>query len=178
MRVDEVALRLNDEVNSRRAQLILFLLGIKGLLLQFARLAGGIDLGAVLRQGNVGVADVEQRSVFHLLQLRFEPTLRQDSALIVRLRRAVADGDLHVQRYLVVREVVVKGRAQGVAETGLRDAVWRESRRRKKVAGHGIAVCVQHEIDHLSGKIFVEYLSPLKRARLAAKLRKKQKLAG
>ena len=41
-----------------------------------------------------------------------------------------------------------------------------------------LAVCVQHEIDHLSGKIFVEYLSPLKRARLAAKLRKKQKLAG
>jgi len=41
-----------------------------------------------------------------------------------------------------------------------------------------LAVCIQHEIDHLSGKIFVEYLSPLKRARLAAKLRKKQKLAG
>jgi len=39
-------------------------------------------------------------------------------------------------------------------------------------------VCVQHEVDHLSGKVFVEYLSPLKRARLAAKLRKKQKLAG
>lgn len=41
-----------------------------------------------------------------------------------------------------------------------------------------LAVCIQHEIDHLSGKVFVEYLSPLKRARLAAKLRKKHKLAG
>ena len=41
-----------------------------------------------------------------------------------------------------------------------------------------LAVCVQHEMDHLLGKVFVEYLSPLKRARLAAKLRKKQKLAG
>src|SRR5437762_13408533 len=41
-----------------------------------------------------------------------------------------------------------------------------------------LAVCVQHEMDHLAGKVFVEYLSPLKRARLAAKLRKKQKLAG
>jgi len=41
-----------------------------------------------------------------------------------------------------------------------------------------LAVCIQHELDHLSGKIFVEYLSPLKRARLAAKLRKKHKLAG
>jgi peptide deformylase len=41
-----------------------------------------------------------------------------------------------------------------------------------------LAVCVQHEMDHLVGKVFVDYLSPLKRARLAAKLRKKQRLAG
>ena len=41
-----------------------------------------------------------------------------------------------------------------------------------------LAVCIQHEMDHLQGKVFVEYLSPLKRARLAAKLRKKQRLAG
>jgi peptide deformylase len=40
-----------------------------------------------------------------------------------------------------------------------------------------LAVCVQHEMDHLEGKVFVEKLSPLKRARLLAKLRKKQKLA-
>ena len=41
-----------------------------------------------------------------------------------------------------------------------------------------LAVCVQHEMDHLQGKVFVEYLSPLKRARLTARMRKKQKLAG
>jgi len=41
-----------------------------------------------------------------------------------------------------------------------------------------LAVCIQHEIDHLSGKVFVDRLSPLKRARLAARLRKKQRLAG
>jgi len=41
-----------------------------------------------------------------------------------------------------------------------------------------LAVCIQHEMDHLEGKVFVEYLSPLKRARLAAKARKKQRLAG
>jgi peptide deformylase len=41
-----------------------------------------------------------------------------------------------------------------------------------------LAVCIQHEMDHLQGKVFVEYLSPLKRARLSAKLRKKQRLAG
>jgi len=41
-----------------------------------------------------------------------------------------------------------------------------------------LAVCIQHEMDHLLGKMFVDYLSPLKRARLAAKQRKKQRLAG
>ncbi len=41
-----------------------------------------------------------------------------------------------------------------------------------------LAVCIQHEVDHLIGKVFVDYLSPMKRARLAAKFRKKQRLAG
>jgi peptide deformylase len=41
-----------------------------------------------------------------------------------------------------------------------------------------LAVCIQHEIDHLVGKVFVDYLSPLKRARLSSRLKKKQKLAG
>lgn len=40
-----------------------------------------------------------------------------------------------------------------------------------------LAVCIQHEVDHLVGKVFVDHLSPLKRARLAARLRKKQRIA-
>ena len=35
------------------------------------------------------------------------------------------------------------------------------------------AVCVQHEMDHLMGKVFVEYLSPLKRDRIRTKMLKK-----
>jgi peptide deformylase len=35
------------------------------------------------------------------------------------------------------------------------------------------AVCVQHEMDHLLGKVFVEYLSPLKRERIRSKMLKK-----
>jgi peptide deformylase len=35
------------------------------------------------------------------------------------------------------------------------------------------AVCVQHEMDHLLGKVFVEYLSPLKRERIKTKMIKK-----
>jgi len=37
-----------------------------------------------------------------------------------------------------------------------------------------LAVCVQHEIDHLDGKVFVEHLSLLKQARVRAKLRKRR----
>ena len=36
-----------------------------------------------------------------------------------------------------------------------------------------LAVCVQHEMDHLLGKVFVEYLSPLKRERIKVKMLKK-----
>ena len=38
-----------------------------------------------------------------------------------------------------------------------------------------LAVCIQHEMDHLMGKVFVEYLSPLKRNRIKAKLIKAQR---
>lgn len=35
-----------------------------------------------------------------------------------------------------------------------------------------LAVCVQHEMDHLEGKLFVDYLSPLKRQRIKTKMQK------
>jgi len=35
-----------------------------------------------------------------------------------------------------------------------------------------LAVCIQHEMDHLQGKVFVEYLSPLKRNRIKTKMLK------
>jgi len=40
------------------------------------------------------------------------------------------------------------------------------------------AVCLQHEIDHLNGKLFVDYLSPLKRRMVSKKLEKQRKVAG
>ena len=40
-----------------------------------------------------------------------------------------------------------------------------------------LAVCIQHEIDHLEGKVFVEYLSRLKQTRIAAKLKKQSRTA-
>ena len=38
-----------------------------------------------------------------------------------------------------------------------------------------LAVCLQHEMDHLQGKVFVEYLSPLKQSRISLKLKKRAK---
>ena len=38
-----------------------------------------------------------------------------------------------------------------------------------------LSVCIQHEMDHLLGKVFVEYLSPLKRNRIKTKMIKQQK---
>ncbi|MBC7681844.1 MAG: peptide deformylase [Ferruginibacter sp.] len=41
-----------------------------------------------------------------------------------------------------------------------------------------LAVCIQHEMDHLLGKVFVEYLSPLKRNRIKSKLLKTRRALG
>ncbi|RXZ44582.1 peptide deformylase [Crenobacter cavernae] len=38
-----------------------------------------------------------------------------------------------------------------------------------------LAICIQHEIDHLNGKVFVEYLSPMKQERIKTKLKKREK---
>ena len=39
-----------------------------------------------------------------------------------------------------------------------------------------LAICLQHEIDHLDGKLFVDYISPLKRQRIRKKLEKSHRL--
>src|SRR5215210_2858918 len=66
---------------------------------------------------------------------------------------------------------------------GIYDGVERSSRvkvqaldaegRAREVEAEGLlAVCIQHEMDHLLGKVFVEYLSPLKRNRIKTKMLK------
>jgi len=79
------------------------------------------------------------------------------------------EGCLSVPGYYdkVTRAAKIKARAQNE-----RGAVF-------EIEAEGLlAVCIQHEIEHLIGKVFVDHLSPLKRARLSARLRKKQRLAG
>jgi peptide deformylase len=45
-----------------------------------------------------------------------------------------------------------------------------------ELAAEGLlAVCIQHEMDHLEGKVFVEYLSRLKQSRIRAKMQKQER---
>jgi peptide deformylase len=79
------------------------------------------------------------------------------------------EGCLSVPGYYdkVTRAALVRVRARGERGEGF------------EIDAEGmLAVCIQHEMDHLIGKVFVDHLSPLKRARLAARARKKQRLAG
>jgi peptide deformylase len=47
---------------------------------------------------------------------------------------------------------------------------------RRELSAEGLlSVCMQHEMDHLAGKVFVEYLSLLKRTRIKSKLEKEQR---
>jgi peptide deformylase len=52
-----------------------------------------------------------------------------------------------------------------------------EGREREIEAEGLLAVCIQHEMDHLQGKVFVEYLSPLKRNRIKTKMLKARREA-
>ena len=66
----------------------------------------------------------------------------------------------------------------GVYETVTRaekitvEALDKQGKKFKLNAEGLLSVCIQHEIDHLLGKVFVEYLSPLKRNRIKAKMLK------
>jgi peptide deformylase len=77
----------------------------------------------------------------------------------------------------------VKGEEGCLSVPGIYDGVERSMAVKLKAADeHGkvreidaegmLAVCMQHELDHLMGKVFVEYLSPLKRNRIKTKLLK------
>lgn len=51
-------------------------------------------------------------------------------------------------------------------------------KRIKLTASGMLAICIQHECDHLEGKLFVDYLSSLKRGRISKKLRDRAKAIG
>lgn len=62
--------------------------------------------------------------------------------------------------------------------TSIRVSAFDESGKAREIEAEGIlAVCIQHEMDHLLGKVFVEYLSPLKRTRIKSKMAKLEREA-
>ena len=80
----------------------------------------------------------------------------------------------------------VKGEEGCLSVPGIYDGVERatsvrvkaldENGHSREIAAEGLlAVCIQHEMDHLLGKVFVEYLSPLKRNRIKTKLLKAER---
>ena len=80
----------------------------------------------------------------------------------------------------------VKGEEGCLSVPGIYDGVERatsvrvkaldENGHAREIAAEGLlAVCIQHEMDHLLGKVFVEYLSPLKRNRIKTKLLKAER---
>ena len=73
----------------------------------------------------------------------------------------------------------VPGIYDGVERAGrVRVRALDEAGQAREIEADGLlAVCIQHEMDHLMGKVFVEYLSPLKRNRIKTKLIKQQKEA-
>ena len=56
-------------------------------------------------------------------------------------------------------------------------ALDRDGKERELSAEGMLAVCIQHEMDHLQGKVFIDYLSELKLNRVRAKLKKRQRKA-
>lgn len=54
-------------------------------------------------------------------------------------------------------------------------ALDRDGNRFELVPDGLLAVCIQHELDHLEGKLFVDHLSPLKRQRIRSKMEKAQR---
>lgn len=56
------------------------------------------------------------------------------------------------------------------------NAIGRDGEPYELIADGLLAVCIQHELDHLNGKLFVDHISRLKRDRIRGKLEKKHKL--
>ncbi len=114
------------------------------------------------------------------------------SQVDVHERVVVIDtSDEHDQPYVLINPELIASSAEFTeAEEGclsvpqIYDKVPRHSRVTVRALGRDgqsfeleadglLAVCIQHEMDHLMGKVFVEYLSPLKRERIRTKMLKK-----
>jgi len=130
-------------------------------------------LETMYKEGGIGLAatqvNVQKRVVvIDLSELRNEPMYLINPEIISSEGvEQMQEGCLSVPDYydLVERAEKVSFRYLNLAGEA------------KEINADGLlAVCIQHEIDHLDGKLFIDYLSPLKRQRLRKKLEKQDKL--
>ncbi|KFK92995.1 MULTISPECIES: peptide deformylase [unclassified Serratia (in: enterobacteria)] len=113
--------------------------------------------------------DIHQRIiVIDISENRDEPLVLINPELLEKHgETGIEEGCLSVpeHRALVPRAEKIKVRALN-----------REGQSFEFEADELLAICIQHEMDHLVGKLFVDYLSPLKRQRIRQKLEKMAKL--
>ena len=97
--------------------------------------------------------------------------------------------ETHDQLLVFINPEIIASSGESMCEEGCLSVpgVYEKIRRAERVTVHALnrqgesftleadgllAICIQHEMDHLKGKVFVEYLSPLKQSRLRTKLKK------
>ena len=141
---DQVALSQNHVVHGGRAELVFLPLGIKSLLLQFTRLAGRFHLGAALFEGDGCIADVQERVIFCLLDLRFDLAPGELCMQTVRLRRAIAQRNAQIEGNLIVGEGILKDLALCAPEAVLGNARLRGARHRQEETRNSRTGCIDN----------------------------------
>ena len=152
-----------------------------------------------LRKKAIAVTRVDAviRTLVHdMLETMYQENGIGLAATQVNIQKRVVVIDLSEQRnnpvYMINPEIIQSEGTEEMQEgclsvPGYYDLVQRAEKvrvRYQNLAGESaetaadglFAVCIQHEIDHLNGKLFIDYLSPLKRKRLRKKLEKQDKL--
>ena len=99
---------------------------------------------------------------------------RDDLRVFINPKIVARDGEsIHEEGCLSVPGIYEQVRR---AETVTVQALGRDGQPFELEAEDILAVCIQHEIDHLDGKVFVDYLSPLKQQRIGKKLQKRERM--
>ena len=107
--------------------------------------------------------------------------------IIIDVSEDKSDLKVFINPEILSREGECEGEEGCLSVPGIYETVKRSAKVRVRALGLDgaafeleadglLAVCVQHEIDHLEGKVFVEYLSRLKQARIKAKLAKQSRI--
>lgn len=120
--------------------------------------APGIGLAATQVNQHIQLLIIDTSETKDALQVFINPTIIEKNG-----ERAFEEGCLSVPG---VYESVTR------AETVTVEALDRHGEKFTLHAEGLLSVCIQHEMDHLLGKVFVEYLSPLKRSRIKNKMLK------